>query len=84
VAQGLVDLAAGRVTEASLLVSIAAPRLEQLGFVVPSPIADPEERLYQLLEAEHGDAAHGRFNALRRRIVSFQRAAALVERTADA
>jgi hypothetical protein len=40
----------------------------------------PEHRLYQLLAAAHGDAAHSRYNALLRRLVSFERAAALVLR----
>ena len=72
---GLVDLAAGAVTTESLLVSIAAPRLRSLGFEFGAPIADAELRLYALLSARFGSAAHGRYNALVRRVVSFQRAA---------
>jgi hypothetical protein len=74
---GLADLSRGRETEESLLVSIAAPRLRALGFDVVDPIADAELRLYRMLVARHGeDAAHARYNALVRRLVSFQRAAA--------
>jgi hypothetical protein len=35
-----------------------------------------EQRLYRLLADRHGDAAHARYNALVRRLVSFERAAA--------
>lgn len=74
---GLRDLAEGRrTTIPALVVSIGAPRLGQLGFKVPSPIADAEHTLYQLLAAEDADAAHGRYNGLVRRLVSFERAAA--------
>ena len=74
--QGLRDLASGAETVESLLVSLSAPRLRALGIVVPSPFADAEQRLYLLLAAQHGDGAHARYNALIRRVVSFQRAAA--------
>lgn len=73
---GLADLSKRMETVESLLVSMAAPRLRALGFAVPTPFADAELRLYHLLAAKHGAAAHGRYNALVRRLVSFQRAAA--------
>src|SRR5215211_8087125 len=73
---GLTDLGTGTETDESLLVSMAAPRLRALGFDVPAPLADAELRLYRRLAARHGDAAHTRYNALVRRLVSFQRAAA--------
>lgn len=73
---GLQDLARGAETIEALLVSIAAPRLRNLGFIVASPVADAELKLYRLLSAQHGNAAHGKYNALVRRMVSFQRAAA--------
>jgi len=75
---GLTDLGTGTETDESLLVSMAAPRLRALGFDVPAPLADAELRLYRRLAARHGDAAHTRYNALVRRLVSFQRAAACV------
>ena len=59
-----------------MLVSIGAPKLRSLGFEVPNAIADPEHRLYELLSREDSDNAHGRYNALVRRLVSFERAAA--------
>ena len=78
VADGLADLRLARETDAALLVSIGAPRLRRLGcFDVPSPIPDPEHRLYERLARSGGDAAHSRYNALVRRLVSFERARAL-------
>ena len=74
--QGLRDLERGAETIESLLVSMGAPRLKALGLVVAAPIADAELRLYRRLAEEHGAAAHSRYNALVRRIVSYQRAAA--------
>ena len=71
---GLEDLAAGRESEASLLVSMAAPRLRALGFDVPAGPAEPSHRLYALLESED-EGAHSRYNALVGRAVSFARAA---------
>jgi hypothetical protein len=73
---GLGDLAARRESVAALLVSIGAPRLETLGFAVPEPLSSPEHRLYGLLAATDPDTAHSRYNALIRRLVSFERAAA--------
>lgn len=72
---GLRDLAAGRESVEALLVSIGAPRLDRLGLEVPHPIADPERRLYARLQASDSDAAHSRYNALIRRLVSYERAA---------
>ena len=72
---GLSDLAAGRVTVESLLVSIAAPALRTLGYPVLSPIANAELALYALLSGHDQRSAHSRYNALLRRLVSFQRAA---------
>ena len=74
--QGLRDLALGVVSVESLLVSIGAPRLCTLGLDVPSVLEDAELRLYRVLTQRYGDGAHGRYNALVRQLVSFQRAAA--------
>ena len=77
VAQGLEDLSANRVTEAALLLEIAAPRLRLLGIDVKGhrgPDGEsPEHRLYALL-SERPDA-HSRYNALLARIASYARAA---------
>jgi hypothetical protein len=74
VRQGLDDLAGGRETPAALLVSIGAPRLRRVGLEVPRPVPDADRRLYALLSSSHGDDAHSRYNALLRRLVSFERA----------
>ena len=74
VERGLADLRERRETEAALLVSIGAPRLRHLGFDVRSPFPQPEHRLYLRLAQASGDAAHSRYNALIRRLVSFERA----------
>lgn len=74
VERGLRDLAAGRETAEALLVAIGGPRLRALGLDVPEMEA-PERRLYDLLAREDPDAAHSRYNALLRRLVSFERAA---------
>jgi hypothetical protein len=75
VEKGVSDLEQGVDSVEALLVSIGAPRLRRLGIQVPSPLDSPEHRLYQRLAAEDPDAAHSRYNALVRRLVSFERAA---------
>lgn len=75
IAAGLRDLGEGIESVPALLVSMASRRLRGLGFDVPPPLPDPELRLYALLAAEDSDTAHGRYNALVRRLVSFARAA---------
>jgi len=72
--QGLADLAAGIETEAALLVSVGAPRLRRLGFDVSGAFMNAEHRLYAFMARSGTDAAHGRYNALLRRLVSFERA----------
>ncbi len=76
IAAGVRDLARGLASEEALLVSLAAPRLTALGVEVPKPLPDADLRLYALLSKAHGDAAHARYNALVRRMVSYQRAVA--------
>lgn len=71
---GMDDLAQGRESIGALLVSIGAPRLRRLGLAVRHPFPSPEHRLYAVLAAENPDAAHSRYNALVRRLVSFERA----------
>ncbi len=76
VEKGLNDLAAGVESVEALLVAIGRPRLRRLGLNVPDvAIADPDHRLYALLAEDDSDSAHGRYNALIRRLVSFERAA---------
>lgn len=78
VQRGVTDLSAGHESVEALLVSIGAPRLRSLGIELPTPIPSPEHKLYLLLAREKGDAAHSTYNALIRRLVSFERAAACV------
>jgi hypothetical protein len=75
VERGIADLLAGQETAEALLVSIGAPRLRSLGIKLPTAYDSPEHRLYGLLAAERGDGAHSAYNALIRRLVSFERAA---------
>jgi hypothetical protein len=72
--KGLKDLAAGRVGEMeALAVAEALPRLRFLGVAVPrmaESIADPREKLYLAVEAQHGEMAHERFSAILSRVDS--------------
>ena len=74
VRSGLQDLADGVESVEALLVLVGAPRLRRLGFDIPDTDYYPEDRLYQHLAEDHGNAAHSRYNALIRRLVSFERA----------
>lgn len=72
---GLVDLDQGRESEAALAVAMAAPRLRAAGVEVPAGGPPrPSHRLYELLSESDGDDAHGRYNAIVRRIASYARA----------
>jgi len=75
VERGLEDLRQGRRSPEALLVSMGAARLRRLGLDVPETFPEPEAGLYALLQEESGDGAHSRYNALVRRLVSFERAA---------
>ena len=75
ISRGLADLAAGRETDASLLVLVGSPRLSRLGISVPTPAPRVEHRLYERLSSDDPDSAHSRYNALIRLLVSFERAA---------
>jgi len=75
VERGIGDLARGEESTESLLVSIGARRLETIGHTLATPIPSPEHRLYGRLAVEDADAAHSRYNALIRRLVSYERTA---------
>ena len=69
---GLADLAAGKESIESLVVSLAAPRLKREGVPLPRNLfPNAEMRLYRLLEETSGDLAHSRYLAWLRRAVSF-------------
>jgi hypothetical protein len=77
--KGLRDLASGDETTEALLVAIGAARLKAAGVPVPPrTFEDPERRLYELLARKDADSAHSRYNALLRRLVSFEDAAECV------
>lgn len=79
--EGVNDLRAKRETIAALLVAIGSPRLRRLGIELPDTLPeDPEYRLYELLAKDEPDSAHSRYNALIRRLVSYERAAECVSR----
>ena len=74
---GLADLAAGKESIESLLVSLAAPRLKREGVPLPHDLlADADTRLYRLLERTSGDLAHARYLACLRQLASFADACA--------
>ena len=78
---GIRDLRENRETIEALLVAIGSPRLSRLGIDLPHSLPDnPEHRLYDLLAKDDSDSAHSRYNALIRRLVSYERAAECVSR----
>jgi hypothetical protein len=76
--EGLRDLERGVESVPALLVLVGAPRLRELGIEVPASSGLPEHRLYDLIASDDPDSAHSRYNALIRRLVSFERAAECV------
>lgn len=76
VQEGIADLVRGIESIPSLLVSIGAYRLRRIGLPVPDTVvSEPELRLYEKLAESDSDSAHSRYNALVRRLVSFENAA---------
>jgi hypothetical protein len=74
VQEGVEDLGQGRQTIPALLVAIGAPRLRRAGLMIPPhTIEHPEHRLFEALARSNPDSAHSRYNALVRRLVSFER-----------
>ena len=74
VESGARDLEAGQETIEAILVSIGAPRLRVAGISISRAIDQPEHRLYELLASKDPDSAHNRYNALIRRLESYERA----------
>jgi hypothetical protein len=68
---GLAELAEGKTTEASLVVSLAASRLRREGVPLGAVLDDPEDRLFRLLVETSGALAHARYSAYLRRMSSF-------------
>jgi hypothetical protein len=74
--EGLAALAAGEESIPALLVAIGAPRLRRAGLAVPEhDLPSPEHRLYARLAETDSNSAHSRYNALIRRLTSFENAA---------
>ena len=81
IVMGVEDLLQQRQTVPALLVAIGAPKLRSLGLEVPEDLpSTPEHRLYDLLSDSDPDSAHSKYNALIRRLVSFERALACVKK----
>lgn len=81
ITNGILDLQNGRETIGALLVAVGAPKLRKLGMNLPTTLpSNPEHRLYDLLSLNGSDTAHSRYNALIRKLVSFQRAIECVKR----
>ena len=75
--QGILDSQANRQTIFSCLIQIGFPTLTKMN-LLPSEIQlltqeDAELTLYRILRSETGDA-YSRYNALVRRLISFERA----------
>ena len=75
--EGLSDLAMRRESTAAFLVQIGSPKLNRCGVSVEVTAEDAlaaDHNLYEMLARVHGNEAHGRYNALLRELVSFERA----------
>lgn len=75
---GIAELARGEGSAEASLVAIGSPRLRRLGFRLPENAklpAHPDLLMYRPLCERYGKAAHSQYNALIRRLVSFERAA---------
>ncbi|MBI2570224.1 MAG: hypothetical protein HYV63_24745 [Candidatus Schekmanbacteria bacterium] len=82
---GLADLERGVESVEALLVEIGAPRLRRLGAKIVCLTSSlergsPEHRLYARLESALGAGAYSQYNALLRRLVSYERALELYVR----
>ena len=76
VATGLGALSRGERSIEALLVAVGAPRLRALGVRVPDAgfsIPCPELALYHALGHRYPGDTHSRYNALVRRLVSYER-----------
>ena len=76
VSAGLAALERGEFTAEALLVAIGSSRLRDAGLDVPAltGVQEPELALYAALCKTDGANAHSAYNALIRRLVSFERA----------
>ena len=73
---GLADLLRGELTVEALLVAVGAPRLRALGLPAPKTSElpnHPEVALYEAIGRLYPEDTHSRYNALIRRLVSYER-----------
>ena len=77
VLEGLGALRRGDLTVEALLVAIGAPRLRRSGMDLPAQESlptEPELTLYRILRDNKTGDSYSRYNALIRRLVSFEQA----------
>ena len=77
VARGIEDLRRGELTVEALLVAVGARRLRAAGLSVPKASGwppEPEHALYEAIGRSGVEDSHAHYNALIRRLVSFERA----------
>ena len=77
VSAGIEALRRGEPTMEALLVMVGARRMRAAGLDIPPGLpldGYPEHALYLAVAAAHPQDAHSRYNALVRRLVSFERA----------
>ncbi len=78
ITQGFADLARGEISECSLLLLVAEPRLKGLGFEIDTtrlPVSPPfTYALYDFIENRCAEGAHSRYNSLLRRMASLAHA----------
>lgn len=81
--QGLDDIRNSRKTANAYLILIGSPRLQSYGILIPKNenfSGTPEHQFYELLENENPARAHSQYNAFIRRLVSLERALALLSK----
>lgn len=77
VEKGLADLGTSTRSEEAILLLVARPRLEWLGFAIPQPWSKQglwEHELFELVEQRQPEGAHAAYNALIQLIHSFANA----------
>lgn len=85
VEKGIADLDRGEPTIEAWLVSIGAVRIRDAsGIDLRGALVEPEAGLYAALARENEDSAHSRYNALVRRLVSFERVLECASEPVDA
>ena len=76
---GIEDLKNKKETLASLLISIAAQNLSELGLKISQAIEFPEKKLYVLLSKQYDLETHTVYNSYLRLLISFEKTLACVK-----